>query len=99
MTTDEFDYPLPPELIAQVPAQRRDESRLMVVDRRSGKIEHTVFRELPAHVPEGARFFRNSAAVFKGPAARPASHRRRGRVPAAAPRRRQAQLLVPAQTR
>ncbi|MDP0494807.1 MAG: tRNA preQ1(34) S-adenosylmethionine ribosyltransferase-isomerase QueA [Verrucomicrobiota bacterium JB024] len=65
MNTDEFDYPLPPELIAQVPAQRRDESRLLVVDRRSGQIEHTVFRELPGQVPTGARFFRNSAAVFK----------------------------------
>ncbi|MBC2594045.1 tRNA preQ1(34) S-adenosylmethionine ribosyltransferase-isomerase QueA [Ruficoccus amylovorans] len=65
MNTADFDYPLPPELIAQVPAQRRDESRLMVVDRRTGQIEHTVFRELPAHVPAEARFFRNSAAVFK----------------------------------
>ncbi len=65
MKTDEFDYPLPPELIAQVPAQQRDESRLMVVDRATRQVEHTVFRELPTHVPGKSRFFRNSAAVFK----------------------------------
>ncbi|QYY34745.1 tRNA preQ1(34) S-adenosylmethionine ribosyltransferase-isomerase QueA [Ruficoccus sp. ZRK36] len=65
MNTDVFDYPLPPELIAQVPAQQRDESRLMVVNRTTREVTHTVFRELPKHLPTGTRFFRNSASVFK----------------------------------
>ena len=43
----DYDFHLPEELIAQVPAEPRDSSRLMVVDRSSGSIEHRVFRELP----------------------------------------------------
>jgi S-adenosylmethionine:tRNA ribosyltransferase-isomerase len=43
----ELDYDLPPELIAQHPAARRDESRLLVYDRTSGEVRHRVFRELP----------------------------------------------------
>lgn len=65
MNTDLFDYDLPEKLIAQVPAERRDTSRLMVVKRTTQTVTHTVFRELPAFVPAGTRFFRNSAAVFK----------------------------------
>jgi S-adenosylmethionine:tRNA ribosyltransferase-isomerase len=44
--TDELDYDLPPELIAQRPAERRDESRLLVYDRASGDIRHRTFRDL-----------------------------------------------------
>ena len=47
MKTAELDYDLPPELIAQHPASRRDESRLLVYDRSSGKVRHRVFAELP----------------------------------------------------
>ncbi len=42
-----FDYKLPERLIAQQPAARRDESRLLVVHRSSGELEHRVFRDLP----------------------------------------------------
>ncbi|SFI19678.1 tRNA preQ1(34) S-adenosylmethionine ribosyltransferase-isomerase QueA [Planctomicrobium piriforme] len=42
-----YDYSLPEELIAQVPAERRDESRLLVVNRQSGSISHHRFRDLP----------------------------------------------------
>jgi S-adenosylmethionine:tRNA ribosyltransferase-isomerase len=48
--TDELDYDLPPELIAQRPAERRDESRLLVFDRTSGDIRHRTFRDLPDEV-------------------------------------------------
>jgi S-adenosylmethionine:tRNA ribosyltransferase-isomerase len=47
MDAHELDYDLPPELIAQQPAARRDESRLLVYSRATGEIEHRVFRELP----------------------------------------------------
>ena len=47
MKASELDYDLPPELIAQHPAERRDESRLLVYDRASGDVRHRVFRELP----------------------------------------------------
>src|SRR4051812_35296104 len=47
MESSELDYDLPPELIAQQPAARRDESRLLVYSRATGEISHRVFRELP----------------------------------------------------
>ena len=47
MKRSELEYSLPPELIAQHPAGRRDESRLLVYDRASGEVRHRVFRELP----------------------------------------------------
>jgi len=45
--TDEFDFDLPPDRIAQFPVEPRDRSRLMVVDRRQGRWSHHVFAELP----------------------------------------------------
>ena len=50
MDASELDYDLPPELIAQHPAERRDESRLLVYDRRDRSVQHGVFRELPSFV-------------------------------------------------
>ena len=47
MDARELDYDLPPELIAQQPAERRDESRLLVYSRADGDVSHHVFRELP----------------------------------------------------
>ena len=47
MDARELDYDLPAELIAQHPAARRDESRLLVYSRATGEVEHRVFRELP----------------------------------------------------
>jgi len=64
MNTAELDYPLPPELIAQAPAERRDQSRLMVVHRASGRVEHAHFRDLPNFLPM-SRLFRNNACVFR----------------------------------
>jgi S-adenosylmethionine:tRNA ribosyltransferase-isomerase len=50
MDVAELDYDLPPELIAQRPAARRDESRLLVYDRASGDVRHRVFSDLPAEL-------------------------------------------------
>ena len=46
MNVQEFDYDLPSELIAQQPADRRDGSRLMLVDRREGAVRHASFPDL-----------------------------------------------------
>src|SRR5580765_6367247 len=50
MKSSELDYDLPPELIAQHPAARRDESRLLVVERATGAIRHKTFADLPEEV-------------------------------------------------
>ncbi len=47
MDVSELDYELPPELIAQHPAERRDASRLLVYERSSGAVRHRAFAELP----------------------------------------------------
>lgn len=65
MRTSDYDYHLPEALIAQVPAARRDESRLMVVDRAAGTVAHHVFRELPAFLRAGDALVLNTTRVFK----------------------------------
>lgn len=60
-----FDYDLPADRIAGVPADRRDGSKLMVYDRATGVVEHRVFRELPGLLPERTRLFRNVVDVLK----------------------------------
>ncbi|HEY6032200.1 MAG TPA: S-adenosylmethionine:tRNA ribosyltransferase-isomerase, partial [Gaiellaceae bacterium] len=58
-----LDYELPPELVAQHPAERRDESRLLVYDRASGEVRHRRFRDLPEELPEGALVVVNDTRV------------------------------------
>jgi S-adenosylmethionine:tRNA ribosyltransferase-isomerase len=59
----ELDYDLPRELIAQRPAERRDESRLLVFDRASGAVRHRRFRELAAELPPGVLTVVNDTRV------------------------------------
>src|SRR4051794_24574722 len=59
-----FDYLLPEALIAQHPADRRDESRLLVVRRDSGAIEHRVFRALPGLLAPGDLLVLNDTKVL-----------------------------------
>ncbi|HEY5038802.1 MAG TPA: S-adenosylmethionine:tRNA ribosyltransferase-isomerase, partial [bacterium] len=47
MKTDLFDYPLPFERIAQRPLEKRDASRLLVLDRKTGRLEHSKVKDLP----------------------------------------------------
>jgi len=62
--TADFDYYLPPELIAQTPAARRADSRLLVVDRATRKLVHRTFRELPSLLRAGDLLIRNTARVL-----------------------------------
>jgi S-adenosylmethionine:tRNA ribosyltransferase-isomerase len=62
--TDRLDYDLPPELVAQTPAARRDGSRLLVVDRSAHSVEHRMFHELPDFLRTGDTLFRNNASVL-----------------------------------
>jgi S-adenosylmethionine:tRNA ribosyltransferase-isomerase len=52
MDTAQLEYELPPELIAQRPADRRDESRLLVFDRATGDLRHRRFAELPEEITD-----------------------------------------------
>ena len=64
MKLSQFKFKLPEELIAQEPANIRDESRLMVVNRKSGEIEHRVFKEIINYFDEGDIFIFNDTKVF-----------------------------------
>lgn len=64
LATDLFDYSLPAHLIAQTPAERRDRSRLLVVDRMARSASHHTFAELPRFLRAGDMLFRNNAAVL-----------------------------------
>jgi S-adenosylmethionine:tRNA ribosyltransferase-isomerase len=64
LATDLFDYSLPAHLIAQTPAERRDRSRLLVVDRRTRSLSHHTFADLPQFLSTGDLLFRNNAAVL-----------------------------------
>jgi S-adenosylmethionine:tRNA ribosyltransferase-isomerase len=63
MLTADFDYILPPELIASEPLPDRAASRMMVVHRSSGEIEHRMFRHLPEYVKPGDLFVFNDTRV------------------------------------
>ena len=65
MQTTAFDYYLPEELIAQKPANPRDYSRLMVIDRKSGDIKHRRFYNLPEYLNAGDLLIFNDTRVMK----------------------------------
>lgn len=61
MKTSDFYYDLPQELIAQTPLERRDGSRLMVLDRESGEITHRHFYDLPEYLHPAIRWCSTTA--------------------------------------
>jgi len=64
MELKEFDYHLPPELIAQEPLAIRDESRLMVLDRSNGTIIHRHFRDITGFLPSESLLVMNNSKVI-----------------------------------
>lgn len=64
MKVAEFNYNLPEELIAQVPLDKRDESKLMVLDREKQTIEHKVFKDIIDYLESGDCLVRNNTKVI-----------------------------------
>ena len=64
MKLSKFKFKLPEELIAQYPAKHRDESRMMVVHRKTGEIEHRVFKDVLEYFNEHDLFIFNDTKVF-----------------------------------
>lgn len=64
MKLSKFRYKLPPELIALYPTPNRDECRLMVLNRKTGKIEHKIFKEILDYFDENDVFVFNDTKVF-----------------------------------
>ena len=64
MKVSDFNYDLPQELIAQVPIKNRDESRLMVVNRKSKTIEHKIFKDILDYLKPGDCLVRNNTKVI-----------------------------------
>ena len=64
MELKEFYYDLPEELIAQVPIKKRDESRLMILDRKKQTIEHKVFKDILDYLQPGDCLVRNNTKVI-----------------------------------
>lgn len=64
MKLSEFSFDLPEELIAEYPSENRDEARLMVLHRDSGKIEHRLFKDITDYFDEGDVMIMNNTRVF-----------------------------------
>ena len=64
MKLSEFDYYLPKELIAQTPINKRDESKLMILDKNTGKIEHKIFKDIINYLEPGDCLVRNNTKVI-----------------------------------
>ena len=64
MELSDFNYYLPEELIAQTPIEKRDESRLMVLDKNTGEIEHKIFRDIIDYLNPGDCLVINDTKVI-----------------------------------
>lgn len=65
MKLSDFNFPEPPpELIAKYPSPEREESRLMVIDRKTGEIEHRIFKDILEYFDEGDVMILNNTKVF-----------------------------------
>ena len=64
MKLSEFSFEVPNELIAQYPVDKRDESKLMVIDRKTSKSEHKIFHDICEYLNEGDGLIINETKVF-----------------------------------
>jgi len=64
MKLSQFNFDLPEELIAEYPSENRDEARLMVIHRDTGKIEHKLFKDVIDYIDEGDTMIMNDTKVF-----------------------------------
>ena len=64
MKTSDFYYDLPPELIAQRPAEPRDSARMLVYDRKTGDIEHRIFRDITEYLSDRDVLVMNNTKVI-----------------------------------
>ena len=64
MKLSSFNFNLPKELLAEYPSENRDEARLMVVDRKTGKIEHRLFKDVIDYFDDGDVFVLNNTKIF-----------------------------------
>ncbi len=64
MYLKDFDYHLPKELIAQYPLNKRDDAKLLIVDRTRGVIEHSVFSEIDKFLPKNSALVLNNSKVI-----------------------------------
>jgi S-adenosylmethionine:tRNA ribosyltransferase-isomerase len=64
MKISEYDFELPQELVAQYPSEKRDHSKLMVLDRRDGKIEHRIFHQIIDYLEKGDGLVINQTRIF-----------------------------------
>ena len=64
MKLSDFDYALPPELIAQHPLESRDHSRLMIIDRKTGSLQHRYFYDITDFVEAGDTLVFNNSRVI-----------------------------------
>ena len=64
MKTDDFDFYLPEELIAQTPLEKRDSSRLLVLDKKTGDISHRHFTDIVDYLQKGDTLVLNDTKVI-----------------------------------
>ncbi len=64
MKLSKFKFHLPNELIAQYPSHNRDESRMLVLHKKDGKIEHKLFKDIVSYFSDGDTFIMNNTRVF-----------------------------------
>ena len=64
MKTSDFSFKLPEELLAEYPAEHRDESKLMVLNKKTGTIDHKMFKDLIDYFDEGDVMVMNNTKVF-----------------------------------
>ena len=64
MKVEDFNYNLPEELIAQTPLEKRDSSRLLVLDKKTGQIEHKIFTDIIDYIERGDTLVLNDTKVL-----------------------------------